>query len=212
MLEASMTAMDAFDVDGLRHEVELAELSWRPSIYAVLIQNESVLLVPQKERGFDLPGGGVELGESLSEAAVREVKEETGLDIDPGLVVAIREAFFVWAPADPAARMAYQCLMFYVTATVVGGNLSTDGFDSRESQDADMAQWIPLRTLDTVKVASSADFRPIVETVAAGPHCLPEYDSEHCVTVDTDAQVELRADQHGGIAVSGHILTPDAGQ
>ncbi|MFF7970881.1 NUDIX domain-containing protein [Streptomyces sp. NPDC007905] len=163
-----MSAVEAVDIDGVPHEVALADLSWRPSIYAVLIQDGSVLLVPQKGRGFDLPGGGVELGESLGEATVREVKEETGLDVDPGPVIAVRESFFVWAPADPAARAAYQCLMFYVTATVVGGSLSTDGFDSRERQDSAMARWVPLAALDTVKVASSRDFRPIVEAVAAG--------------------------------------------
>ncbi|MFJ6650084.1 NUDIX domain-containing protein [Streptomyces sp. NPDC091290] len=162
-----MTTVKARDIDGFRHEVPSAELSWRPSVYAVLLRQETVLLVPQKHRGFDLPGGGVEMGESLAEAAAREVREETGLRVDPGPVVAVRESFFVWAPDDPAARAAYQCLMFYVTATVIGGSLSTEGFDERERQDADLAGWIPLDDLGTLRVASSADFRPVVMTVAA---------------------------------------------
>ncbi|WP_077798304.1 NUDIX domain-containing protein [Streptomyces sp. JHA26] len=161
-----MTAVEATDIDGFRHEVPSAELSWRPSVYAVLLRQDTVLLVPQKKRGFDLPGGGVELGESLAEAAVREVGEETGLRIDPGPVVAVRESFFLWAPDDPAARTAYQCLMFYVTATVTGGSLSTEGFDERERQDADLARWTPLDDLATLKVASSVDFRPVVMSVA----------------------------------------------
>ncbi|MCX5386878.1 NUDIX domain-containing protein [Streptomyces sp. NBC_00083] len=161
-----MTAVQATDIDGFPHDIPLAELSWRPSVYAVLLRQNAVLLVPQKDRGFDLPGGGVELGESLAAAAVREVAEETGLRVVPGPVVTVRESFFVWAPGDPAARAAYQCLMFYVTAAVTGGSLSTEGFDERERQDADLARWVPLDALPTLKVASSVDFRPVVMAVA----------------------------------------------
>lgn len=41
-----------------------------------------VLLVRGPRRGWEMPGGQVELGESLAAAAVREVKEESGIDVD----------------------------------------------------------------------------------------------------------------------------------
>ncbi len=46
-------------------------------------QNDSVLLVRQKdgEQYWSLPGGVMESGESIDQAAIREVKEETGLDV-----------------------------------------------------------------------------------------------------------------------------------
>jgi ADP-ribose pyrophosphatase YjhB (NUDIX family) len=51
---------------------------------AVIIQNGNLLLMHRQKPGQDyyiLPGGGVELDESFEEACIREVKEETGLDV-----------------------------------------------------------------------------------------------------------------------------------
>ena len=52
----------------------------------VLIQDNSLLLVKQKlsnNKNWSLPGGRVEPGETLEQALIREMKEETGLDVEP---------------------------------------------------------------------------------------------------------------------------------
>lgn len=48
----------------------------------VFNDQEEILLIKGPRRGWEMPGGQVEEGESLKEAAIRETKEESGIDIE----------------------------------------------------------------------------------------------------------------------------------
>ncbi|MBU8733785.1 NUDIX hydrolase [Cytobacillus oceanisediminis] len=48
----------------------------------VLNEQKEILLIKGPRRGWEMPGGQVEEGESLKDAAIRETKEETGIDIE----------------------------------------------------------------------------------------------------------------------------------
>ncbi len=51
---------------------------------AIIVQNKKILVIHRLKYGRDyyvLPGGGVEIDETFEEACIREVKEETGLDV-----------------------------------------------------------------------------------------------------------------------------------
>lgn len=53
-------------------------------VTGVLIEDEKILLVKQKvndKRNWSLPGGKLERGETLEQGIIREMKEETGLDV-----------------------------------------------------------------------------------------------------------------------------------
>ncbi len=54
-----------------------------PAASAVVINNEGKILLHRRSDNdlWALPGGAMEIGESISETVVREVKEETGLDV-----------------------------------------------------------------------------------------------------------------------------------
>jgi ADP-ribose pyrophosphatase YjhB (NUDIX family) len=59
----------------------------RVRVTGVLIEDDRILLLNQDTdsgRPWSLPGGKLEDGETLTEALVREMKEETGLDVEPG--------------------------------------------------------------------------------------------------------------------------------
>lgn len=54
-------------------------------ITGILIENNEILVVQQKlsdKRSWSLPGGRLERGETLSQGLIREMKEETGLDVE----------------------------------------------------------------------------------------------------------------------------------
>lgn len=147
------------DLDGKTYKVPAASLTWRPSAYAVVIKDDALLVSPQFD-GYDLPGGGVEIGEMPTAAVIREAKEETGIDVALPQLIDAASNLFKLPHTDKDGYI--QSIMLYYMCTYKGGKLSMDGFDEYEQQYARMPEWLPLEKLDSIKVASSVDWRPFV--------------------------------------------------
>lgn len=66
------------------------------AVSAAIFRDGRVLIVrrarPPAHGVYTLPGGGVELGETLEEAVVREVREETALEVEPVALAGYRQA------------------------------------------------------------------------------------------------------------------------
>jgi 8-oxo-dGTP diphosphatase len=66
------------------------------AVSAAIFRDGQVLIVrrarPPAHGLYTLPGGGVELGETLQEAVIREVREETALTVEPVDLVGFRQA------------------------------------------------------------------------------------------------------------------------
>lgn len=152
------------DVHGKQYEVPASSLSWRPSAYAIVIKDGKLLVSPQFN-GYDLPGGGVDFGETPEDASVRETKEETGIDVENPQLAAVATSFYRPYKPKEGEPNSVQSVMLYFACTFTGGQLSTDGFDEYEKEYARMPEWLPLDRLDEIKVASSVDWRPYVQKV-----------------------------------------------
>lgn len=157
--------MQAVDINGKYHDVSPDEVSWRPSAYGIVIRDGQILLSPQHGKGYDLPGGGVDIDETFEQAVLREVKEETGLDVRIIRFLTMRENIFIWKPEDAAKRGMYHSILCYYLCEYVSGEVSKDGFGEEEKQYAELAEWINLDQLDVIIPATSYDWREIVRQV-----------------------------------------------
>ena len=109
---------------------------------AVIVDgNERVLLVrrghePLKGE-WSIPGGAVELGETLATACAREVREETGLDVDVGPIV---EVFDRIRP-DANGRTLYHYVLVDFLCRAIGGSVvcASDAADVRWASSTDLA-------------------------------------------------------------------------
>ncbi len=152
----------ASDIYGDEHDVSKADLSWRPSVYGILMHQNKILLSPQFESGrYVLPGGGVEIDESFEEAVEREVKEETGLSVTVGKQVAIHQNFF--RSSHDKEPSCYHAILIFYECTYLSGEISVDYFDNDEKQYMKKAEWVDIDTLDSIDVASTFDWREVVK-------------------------------------------------
>ena len=105
------------------------------SVGAVVIDDDRVLLVKRGHEplkgAWSLPGGVVEIGESLHGALIREVREETCLDVEVGAVVEVLDRI----SRDEAGRVEYHYVIVDYLCRAVGGALAC-------ASDADDARWV----------------------------------------------------------------------
>ena len=83
--------------------VPTEKLVFRASAYGLVVSRDKILLVNTRHLDkWSLPGGGVEIGETLRETLKREVREETGVEIEVEEQVHFQEQFFYYDPLDEA--------------------------------------------------------------------------------------------------------------
>jgi 8-oxo-dGTP diphosphatase len=130
-------------------------------IGAIIVKDGTALIVKRANDPYkgewSIPGGRVELGETLVEAVQREVREETGLEVRVGDVIEVFEHV-----ARENGRIRYHFVIVDYLCTWVGGALCA-------GDDADDVAWVTGDELTRYGVAEAAA-AVIRKALAHPPH------------------------------------------
>jgi len=94
---------------------------------------------------WSIPGGALELGETLRQCAAREAMEETGLQVEALDVLDVLDSIY----RDPEGRTLYHYVLIDFFCRVTGGELKAGG-------DAAQARWITLQELGKFAITETA--------------------------------------------------------
>ena len=112
---------------------------------AVILQGDAVLLIQRGNEPlkgmWSIPGGALEVGESLIDGVRREVREEVGLEIEVGAIVEVFER--ITRDQQDAVRYHYVLVDFVCRPT--GGSLAA-------GDDADDVRWVTAAGLAAIEV------------------------------------------------------------
>ena len=121
---------------------------------ALILKDGGLLLVKRgAQPGFgkwSVPGGLVELGESVEDAMMREVKEEVGFDVEVVKLTDVVDTITL----DSNGRVQYHFVVVNYLARIVGGELKT-------ATDILEARWVPVSEVE--KYSLTGSFRAFFE-------------------------------------------------
>ena len=115
-------------------------------IGAIIIEEGRVVLVkrahPPLQAEWSIPGGMLEVGELVREAAIREAREETGLTIEPGELLGVYDRVL----RNPEQRVQYHYVLIDFLCRRVAGDLAA-------ASDAAEVRWFTRDELPALRLA-----------------------------------------------------------
>jgi len=130
---------------------------------AAVFQQDKILLVQEKDGLWSLPGGWVDVNLSAGESAVKEVKEEAGLDVRADFIIAVQDR----KKHNPELH-AYNITKIFFLCTLLGGSF-------QPNSETIASGYFPLEDLPPLALNKT--------TAAQIQMCFDAYHAENWVTL-----------------------------
>jgi len=147
-----------YDVLGKKYLFDSQKLKFRPSVYGLLIEKGKVLLSKQWD-GYDFPGGGIEISETVEQALIREFNEETGLKIRPVKLIDVSSSFFV----GRIQKGPFNSILIYYLVKKISGRLSIDNATKLEKLYIGRPEWVEIKKINQVKFYNSVNNTELIK-------------------------------------------------
>ena len=147
-----MSMVECITTDGRKKMVRRDELVLRPAAYGIIVNEGKVLLMKMHHTGkHHPPGGGIGVGEKAEEALRREIREETGIEVEIERFARFEELFFYYDPSETA----YHGLHFYYVCRPKTLELLDDALV--EDDAAGKPRWVKIDELQAQDFQAHGD-------------------------------------------------------
>ncbi len=146
------------DINNNFKKVDISKLKFRPSVYGILIEKNKILLSRQWD-GYDFPGGGMKIDETIDQALAREFLEETGVKVKRGAIVACESSFYTIS----FTKESMNFILIYYLCDKIGGKQGDVKFDKYEKRYVGKPEWIGLDRINKIKFYNSVDSIKIIK-------------------------------------------------
>ena len=157
-----MSKITISDRQGRNWSFEESQAVYRKSNYGLVVRGSQILLIKDaRTHKWEIPGGGVDPGETDQESLTREMKEETGLEADLSDMILIERVHGYYKPLDQAFPWKTDRNYYQINVKNPEGEILKNG----NGDDIASCQWIETDNLDSLEI-DPVDYKVIKKALS----------------------------------------------